>query len=104
MIEGLKVTVGGIELRDLCLKQAGFHEQRRDKYEASVKSLGDVAPEGVNYSNGDPKKALSDKVTLHDNSARELRFIADHLEPNESYLLDSMALVKLGIARSAFAV
>ncbi|TAN03148.1 MAG: hypothetical protein EPN36_14215 [Rhodanobacteraceae bacterium] len=102
MIEGLKVTVEGVELRELCIKQAEFHEQRRDKYAASAQTLGDVVPEGANYSGGDPKKALADKVSQHDNSARELRFIAAHIVPHESYLLDNLALVKLGISRSAF--
>jgi hypothetical protein len=102
MIEGLKVTIATKELRELCLKQAEFHAQRQVTYAENAKNLEDAEIEGMNYSGGDPKKALRDKETQHANSAAELRFIADHLAPDETYLLDGSALTRLGITRNAF--
>lgn len=102
MIEGLKVTVAAAELRDLCLKQAEFHDARRATYAENVKNLVDAEIEGMNYSGGDPKKALRDKESQHANSADELRFIAGHLDLSESYLLDDAALRKLGITKNGY--
>jgi hypothetical protein len=100
MIEGLKVTVNANELRELCMAQASFHRDRATTYAENLKNLEDAEIEGMQYSGGDPKKALRDKQTQHENSANELRFIADHLKAGEEYLLDQAALVKLGIARA----
>lgn len=99
MIEGLKVTVNGAELRDLCAKQAGFHEGRRATYASNAKNLADAEIEGMAYTNGDPKKALRDKETQHANCAAELHFIAEHIDTAETYLLDDAALRKLGITK-----
>lgn len=110
MIEGLKVTVSGTELRDLCLKQAEFHDARRATYSENAKNLAD-AEQGDEESGlgaiaytgqADPKKALRDKATQHGNSADELRFIAAHLDLSESYLLDDSALRKLGITKNGY--
>lgn len=110
MIEGLKVTVAGTELRDLCLKQAEFHDARRATYAENVKNLAD-AEQGdeeagigaITYTgHADPKKALRDKAAQHGNSADELRFIAGHLELSETYLLDDAALRKLGVTKNGY--
>lgn len=102
MIEGLKVTVKAHELRALCEKRAAFHAERRKTYAGQAKNLENAEVEGMQYSGGDPKKALRDKETQHANSAAELQFIAEHLDANETYLLDLSALTKLGITRSQF--
>jgi hypothetical protein len=101
MIEGLKVTVNADELRGLCIAQASFHRERAIAYAENLKNLEDAEIEGMQYSGGDPKNALRDKQSQHENSANELRFIADHLKAGEEYLLDQSALMKLGIARSS---
>lgn len=100
MIEGLKVTVSGTELRELCMKRAAHHRERAKVYEGQRISMEQNEIEGMNYSNGDPKRVLKDKWTEHESEAAELEFIAEHLVPVESYLLDAPALAKLGIARS----
>lgn len=100
MIEGLKVTVNGTELRELCIKRATHHRERAKVYESQRASMEENEIEGMAYSNGDPKKVLKDKWTEHKSEAAELEFISEHLIPNEQYLLDAPALSKLGIARS----
>lgn len=98
MIEGLKVTVAGTELRELCIKRAEHHRERSKVYAGQIVSMEQNEIEGMNYSNGDPKQTLGDKKREHDAEASELDFIAEHLQPTEQYLLNSDALHKLGIA------
>ena len=99
-IEGLKVTVGGVELADLVRQQAAFHTERAGKYAEQYASLENAQVEAMAYSNGDPKKAVADKQLDHENKARELTFVADHLALDEDYLLDRSALAEIGIIRS----
>lgn len=100
-IEGLKVTVAGPELRHLCNKQAAFHQERAGAYAKQHSSLEDAQIEAMQYSNGDPKKALADKQAEHENKARELTFIADHIKQDSDYLLDRSALTEIGVIRSS---
>lgn len=101
LIEGLKVTVSGRELRDLCSRQAAFHEDRAKVYAEQHKSLEGAQVEGMHYSGGDPKKALQDKQTEHENKHRELAFIAEHVKLDAEYLLDRSALSEIGVIRSS---
>lgn len=102
MIEGLKVTVVGTELRELCSKRAEHHRQRASVYAGQEASMEANEIEGMGYSNGDPKRVLKDKRTQHEAEAGELDFIAAHLVGEEQYLLDSSALHKLGISQRSY--
>lgn len=102
MIEGLKVTIVGTELRELCTKRAEHHRQRAKVYAGQKASMEENEIGEMTYSNGDPKRVLKDKQTQHESEAGELDFIAAHLVADEQYLLDSSALVKLGIASSRY--
>ncbi len=98
MIEGLKVTIVGTELRDLCAKRADHHRERSKAYAEQIVSMERNKVEGMNYSGGDPMQALTDKKSQHDGEAGELDFIAEHLQATEQYLLGRDDLHKLGIA------
>lgn len=102
MIEGLKVTVNGAELVLLCKERAIHHLARAEKYQLQIVSMKQNAIEGMNYTNGDPVKALEDKRSSHESEASELQFIADHLVITETYLLCRDDLVKLGITKSRY--
>ena len=102
MIEGLKVTVKGDELRTLCLKRASHHQERSAVYSQQVDSMRASNIEGMPHTNGDPVSALNSKKQQHESEAEELIFIADHLKLMEEYLLDSAALQKLGICKSRY--
>lgn len=101
LIEGLKVTVSGQELRDLCSRQAEFHEGRAKVYAEQHKSLEGAQVESMHYSGGDPKKAIQDKQSEHENKHRELTFIAEHVKLDAEYLLDRSALAEIGVIRSS---
>lgn len=78
------------------------HRQRSKVYAEQVASMEKNEVEGMNYTGGDPKRALRDKLDEHESQAGEMDFIAAHLVADEQYLLDSSALCKLGIAKSRY--
>lgn len=102
MIEGLKVTISGTELADLCGQRADHHAERERVYAEQIASMESAKIEGMQYTGGDPVKALADKRAQHASEAAEMRFISEHVEPEESYLLARADLYKLGITASAF--
>lgn len=102
MIEGLKVTVGGTELRGLADSRAEYHEERSAVYAEQIASMKGAQVEGMGYSGGDPVTALEGRKAKHDDEGRELRFIASHLNVQEIYLLDRDALTRLGIVASRY--
>jgi hypothetical protein len=102
MIEGLKVTVGGSELRDLANARAAHHEERAKTYAEQVESMKAAKVEGMQYSGGDPVSALEKRHAEHTTDARELRFIPDHIDESETYLLRREDLMRLGITNSAY--
>ncbi len=102
MIEGLKVTVEGSELGELCESRAVHHESRAETYAKQIVSMNEDKIEGMNYTNGDPVKTLEDRKSHHEGEAAELRFIAGHLVATEQYLLERSDLQKLGICKSRY--
>lgn len=102
MTEGLKVTVKGAELRELCLKRVEHHSQRALVYVDQIASMEANEIEGMNYSGGDPKRQLLERREYHEAEAGELQFIGDHLNLTEDYLLDRSDLQKLGICKGRY--
>ena len=103
MIEGLKVTVRGSELRDLATERADFHASRAKVYADQIASMKANEIEAQpNYTNGNPIDNLENRRASHANQEKELRFIAAHLEIPETYLLDRDALHRLGIVTDRY--
>ncbi|MFZ4580732.1 MAG: hypothetical protein ACOYOB_20295 [Myxococcota bacterium] len=99
MIEGLKVTVPTADLRALCVRRADHHRARAATYAEQVRNLTAAEVEGMDYTGGDPIRALKEKQIEHDELEQELRFVAGYLKEGEEYLLDDDALRKLGIVK-----
>jgi hypothetical protein len=102
MIEGLKPTVSGVKLRDICLSRAAHHIDRSKKYDEQLQSMERAEIEGMNYTNGDPKQALRQKRDMHIADSEEMVFLAENLDVSETYILDSDDLSKLGICRRGY--
>ena len=100
MIEGLKVTLTGEKLKALAISHAEHHESRMLTYAAQVESMTKAKVEGMEYTNGDPIRNLTERREQHASAASELRFIADNIKLSEEYLLDNSDLVKLGVLKS----
>lgn len=97
MIEGLKVTVDGEELKKLCHEQAEHHGRRAEHYRSQLATLDSLTNENSSMR---PGEAARNKITEHEASDAELRFIAAHVEDNETYRLNRDDLIRLGIVRS----
>ena len=103
MIEGLKVTVDGSELVELCLSRSQWHSERAELYRNQALSIEANKLEGMhNTSAGNPAEQLKEKAKTHEADSSELNFIAKHLVPGESYLLGREDLQKLGITKSRY--
>lgn len=100
MIEGLKVTVSGEELSQLCTRWAEHHHERAKIYADQIKSMEEAKIESaVNMTNGDPIAALKSQEERHVAEASEMEFIAKHLVRTESYLLDNSDLARIGVTK-----
>ena len=102
MIQGLKPTVSGTKLKSLCIARGEHHIERAKKYFEQIKSMEANEIEGMNYTNGDPKRALKEKRDQYLADAEEMAFLADNIDESESYILDSSDLGKLGICRRGY--
>jgi hypothetical protein len=104
MIEGLKVTITGTELVELCLKHAVFHHDRVAFYETQKHALPEIdenVPEFSNVSKA-PQQMMADRIKHHQTEAAELRFYAKYIKAGEEYLLDRNDLAKLGIVTNRY--
>lgn len=102
MIEGIKVTITGIELNALCVAEAQRNRDRAKVYTDQRANFEAAEIEAMQYTNGDPKKVLSDRITSHLNAAEEMEFVAEHVKLAEDYLLDYGDLHKLGITKTSY--
>lgn len=102
-IQGLKVTIRGIELAELCNARAAHHRDRAKVYADQARSLETAQVEApVNYSGGNPRESLLVKMNEHKGEASEMEFIAKHIDLSEVYMLENADLVKLGITKSRY--
>ena len=103
MIEGLKVTVDGKELTELCWARSQWHSERAELYRNQALSMEQNRLEGMqNTSAGNPVEQLKEKARTHESDASEMKFVAEHLVQSETYLLGREDLQKLGITKSRY--
>lgn len=100
MIEGLKFDIEAEEMAAHLLRRAEHHYERSSFYAAQVRSLEQGKVEGMNYSGGDPVRALKDKEAEHLHKSQLFEFLRGHLVPGETYRLDESELVKLEFVKS----
>ena len=98
MIQGLKVTITGTELRELCHARAKHHRERMAVYQTQLHSVQELQIEGTH--SGNPAKALEEKRAQHEAQAQEMEFIGSHIDTSETYLLDNSDLQKIGVVSS----
>lgn len=102
MIEGLKVTIAGDELRTLCYERADRCQSQADKADDQAGSIERDALGATGYTNGDPVRALRDLKERYAAEAKELRFIGDHIDIDEEYYLQRADLAYLGIVSRSY--
>lgn len=109
MIEGIKIDVPTVELRDHLRFRADHHATRQQFYLNRANDLtqgiadmdlGDEA-DAMAFSNsgrGDPRESMRQAARQHGDRLAFFRFLADHLVPDETYRLTEGDLLKIEFA------
>jgi hypothetical protein len=101
MIEGLKIKVSSAELKSHIETRAAYHQERAVWYEGQVVNLrsGGVRPEAVS---NDPASSLERSAKDHKEKAALFSFMADHIIPNEEYILSENDLSRIELVSRYF--
>jgi hypothetical protein len=100
MIEGLKITVPGTEVAKRLSERAAYHRTRKGEYEQRVKTLeqaGVEQREARLSSYSDPLREARDGVQRHDEKANEYEYLARFVDVNQTFLLDTSDLARMGV-------
>lgn len=95
MIIGLQAKVPGCDVIKFALEQAAVHRAKAEHYRKQVDALAAAGIDSTSNSS-DPKAGALSKVSTHIQSADELEFLVQYLEPTEVYVLTQADLHKLG--------
>lgn len=95
MIEGLKLDFSGSELRQHLARKCNHHQERCAFYAKQADSLVAGNVEAVQYSGGDPVKALRDKAGEHKRKSEMFLLLHDHVTESETYRLEDKDLTRL---------
>lgn len=95
MIEGLKLDFSGKELREHLKKKSGHHLERSEFYSKQAASLLAGNAEAMQYSGGDPVKALCDKAAEHKRKSEMFSLLYTHVTESETYRLEDKDLTRL---------
>ena len=89
MIDGLKLTFTGEELRRLLDKRIRQHDQLADRWTREAARTRTGTSHGATLL---PSHICEHETDRHAWRSRVLAFIREHIEANETYRLDSTAL------------
>ena len=89
MIDGLKLTFSGTELRTLLDVRIQEHVQRADRWRRELTRTEEDATEDAPLL---PSHMCENEAERHDWRSSVLAFIRDHVETDETYRLDAAAL------------
>lgn len=90
MIEGLKLTMTGSELRERLDARIRWHEGRRDEF---ARALTEAAESGDDTAVQLPDHIVEHMRDEHDSRASVLLLIHDHVEAAETYRLAEPDLI-----------
>jgi hypothetical protein len=95
MIEGLKLDFSGKELREHLKKKSSHHQERSEFYSRQADALVAGNAEAMQYSGGDPVKALRDKAAEHKRRSEMFTLLQTHITESETYRLEDKDLIRL---------
>jgi len=95
MIEGLHFDVEYKEMKEHLEQKAQHHFSRKQFYFSQAVKLVEGEVESMDYTGGDPVKALNDKGKQHYARMEFFQFMADHLIKDETYRLSEGDLLTL---------
>lgn len=86
MIEGLKITIKGIELKEYLLERVEYHNQKLERYREKIEGLEELQEQDA-HTSVDPVRDLRNHMEKHHSKATYFAFLAEHLNVQETYLL-----------------
>ena len=95
MIEGLHFDVEYKEMKQHLEVKANHHFGRKQFYFSQAEKLEAGDAEAMDYTGGDPVKALKDKGKIHYSKMEFFQFMADHLIKGETYRLSESDLLTI---------
>lgn len=119
-IEGIKLSITSVDLKKLCEDRIKYHLGRAEWNATKLKELEPTFKEanadfeeeafeqmkGMSYNSnarsGDPLERFKTSHAHHRDRATVFRFMAEHIIPNESYVLAEADLRKLEVMRAAW--
>lgn len=96
MIEGFKLTVPGIVIKEWLDEARDRHKEKAAGYKASLDNL--PVNERPDYSSGDPFSGLKNKVNDHTTKMKWFELASKYIDVNETYRLTSYELRELEVA------
>jgi hypothetical protein len=89
MIEGLRLTMSGEEVRMLIERRAAEHRAKAERWRGETARTPDDETEDTPLL---PEHICENEATRHEWRAERLSFLRDHLDPSEVYRLGEMDL------------
>lgn len=102
MIEGIKLDFSGKELREHLMKKATHHGERNELYNSQADALTRGGAEAMQYTNGDPVKALRDKASQHQQRQEMFLLLHSHTNEQETYRPEDKDLTRLELISSGW--
>lgn len=110
-IQGLKLTMTSAELKQTCENRIKYHQEKADWCAAEVERLEPKLEEFRHEAQKSGKMGRSNNVNnaaasfktefqRHFDRVTLFKFMAEHIIPNETYILDEMDLKKLEVLPS----
>lgn len=108
MIDGIKLQLSTQELKELIVKRVEYHQKKHDwaaqkvkEIEPELGELDDEAGRQGKYTNslgnGNPVSAFKQQAKHHGDRVTYFKFLAEHLIPNETYVLEEDDLRRIEV-------
>jgi len=101
MIEGLKIKITSDELRKHLQERSKYHLDKVTFYNGQVTALQDSGLSS-NMTSNDPVGSLKSSAEKHQDKFALFTFMAEHVIPNEEYILSENDLSRIELASRYF--
>lgn len=93
---GIKLTIGGEELKALFLARAEYHRNKSAHLKMKLEWLDTIEQPAILKDR--QKAEIQTDINRHDTYAPQLQIIGENLQSNTQHIIDDYDLEKLGIS------
>lgn len=106
-IEGFKISIPGGEVKRLLVAKAAYHRSRMAHHQEKLAKFSDLMNEEkeqdrMSSSTRDPREHHRDRLKHHTDRAKEDDFLAQFVNVEAMFLLDTSDLHRLGVLSSRY--